>query len=618
MLHSRLALIGWMLALVVSSAPVARAGSSNSLMDISTDGRLLACSNRDSGTVTIVDLESMRAVREIPVGHKPEGVTFLGPTHKVAVAVYADDVVRLLDADTGDVTGTVEVFDEPYGVVSSADGSRLFVTLTYPGQVVEIDPQAGKITRTVDAGEFLRGVAITPDDARLFVTEYYTGAVKEIDVRTGEVVPGAWTGTKEDNLARQIVLHPARPKAYVPHQRSVVTNPHGAGAIFPYVAVLDTDDHEQHRRKRVQTDGLRGVYVTANPWEVAVAPNGKTLYVVFAGTNDLFACRVLDDDYRELEYDALLQVGSNPRAVRLSPDGLKLFVYNALDFNVVVYETVTFQQIATIPVCESPLDEEMLNGKKLFYLAKQPMSVQRWISCSSCHPDGDSDGRTWQQPEGLRQTQSLVGMAWTHPIHWSADRDEVQDFEHTIRSALMKGRGLIRGPVRDGLGEANSGLSRDLDCLAVYANSHAVPLSPHAKGGLSDAARRGREVFFDKTVGCAECHSGAFYTDSRPGAVASFKLHDVGTGNDDPSELMGPKYDTPTLLGVYRTAPYLHHGRATTLREVLTTYNPDDKHGKTSHLTSEQLDDLVEYLKALPYEDPVPQAEKEGLQQVRK
>ena len=69
-------------------------------------------------------------------------------------------------------------------------------------------------------------------------------------------------------------------------------------------------------------------------------------------------------------------------------------------------------------------------------------------------------------------------------------------------------------------------------------------------------------------------------------------------------EKMGPAYDTPTLLGVYRTAPYLHHGKARTLRDVLTSENMADKHGKTSHLQPKEIEDLVEFLKALPYETP--------------
>jgi cytochrome c peroxidase len=249
----------------------------------------------------------------------------------------------------------------------------------------------------------------------------------------------------------------------------------------------------------------------------------------------------------------------------------------------------------------------VLQGKILFYSALQPMVGRRWISCSSCHPDGDADGRTWQNPEGLRNTQSLAGMAWTHPIHWSADRDEVQDFEHTIRGELMQGRGLIKGDVQPSLGAGpNKGLSEALDALAAYANTHAFPLSPHAKNGLSEAAKRGREIFFSSETACAMCHTGPFYTDSRPDR--EFILHDVGTGDDDPSEKIGPKFDTPTLLGIYRTAPYLHHGRAATLEEVLTKHNLDDRHGRTSHLSAEQIADLVEFLRALPYEDPIEQA----------
>src|SRR4029079_1862933 len=122
------------------------------------------------------------------------------------------------------------------------------------------------------------------------------------------------------------------------------------------------------------------------------------------------------------------------------------------------------------------------------------------------------------------------------------------------------------------------------------------------------------EVFQSAATGCATCHAGPFYSDSRP--QRPFRVHDVGTGGDDPSEKMGPKYDTPTLLGVYRSAPYLHHGKAQTLQEVLTKYNPEDRHGKTRQLSTAQIDDLVEFLKALPFEDPEPLAKAAGLTKV--
>lgn len=599
--------------LIMASEPV-RAGKSSSLLDISTDGQLLACSNRDSGTVTIVDLKQHKKLRELKVGRHPEGVTFLGDSHRVATAVYDDDLVVFLDADTGKQLGQTEVFDEPYGVVSTSDGSSVYVTLDYPGRVVEINTKSMEVENEFSAGQHLRGLAISHDDQSLFTTEYYTALVRQIDAQNGKTID-QWEGGSTDNLLRQITLHPSRDKAYLPHIRSRITVAHGAGSIFPIVSVVDTKAGDGKRRKKIPMDSFQGARVTCNPWDTAITPDGKTFFVVFAGTDDMFVCNVIDDDYRELTYRAKLNLGHNPRGVRVAPDGETFYVYNALDFNIEAYDTQTLRRLATINVSENPLSEEILLGKRLFYTALQPMTSRLWISCASCHPDGQPDGKTWHNPEGLRNTQSLAGMAWTHPIHWSADRDEVQDFEHTIRGPLMQGKGLAPGRINASLEAPNKGLSQALDAMAAYSNTHKFTLSPHAKQGLSPAAQRGRKLFFSKQTQCATCHSGPFLTDSVP--TGKIVRHDVGTAVDNPGEKMGPAYDTPTLLGVYRTAPYLHHGKAQTLEEVLTIYNHDDQHGVTSQLSKQDIADLVEYLKALPYEDPVPQAEAAGLVKIK-
>src|SRR5262249_53981096 len=162
-----------------------------------------------------------------------------------------------------------------------------------------------------------------------------------------------------------------------------------------------------------------------------------------------------------------------------------------------------------------------------------------------------------------------------------------QDFEFTIRGPLMAGRGLYNGPIKTKkvdepteLSEPLSGKSKDLDTLAIYCNSFDFTLSPHilGQGKLTEAAQRGRKIFFTAETKCASCHGGPYYTDSS--LKQPFNLHDVGTGRDDPKEKMGPKYDTPTLLGVYRLTSYLHNGKAKTLLDVLTTFNKNDQHGK--------------------------------------
>ncbi|APZ92096.1 beta-propeller fold lactonase family protein [Fuerstiella marisgermanici] len=604
-------------AFQAGSAVASERASSNSLLSINHDGSLIACSNRDSGTVTVLEADGLAKTFEVEVGLHPEGTVFIGQSGMVACCVYGSDEVVIVDSETGKVSRRVSVFDEPYGIVSSADGRYLYATLEYPGQVIRIDTSTWKVDAEWSVGKMLRGIALTPDQKSLFVTEYLTTRLLQISTDTGKVVD-EFTGASTDNIARQVTLHPTRPKAFLPHARSKITAAHGNGSIFPYVGVATFGGDNAGRRVRIPMDTFRGTRVVANPWEVAVSPDGQFLFTVFGGTNDLYVAQIQDDDYQELTYVATVRLGNNPRAVRITPDGNSMLIYNAMDFELVAYSLPDLKVTERAKTTENPLSKELHLGKTLFYTALQPMSGRQWISCSSCHIDGDPDGRTWQQPEGLRQTQSLKGLAWTHPLHWSADRDEVQDFEHTIQGKLMQGKGFVKGGLPDALADRISGRSEMLDAIAVYANSHKFTLSPHSKSGLSDAAKRGQKIFQSSATKCAECHSGPYYCDSQPGDVASFKRHDVGTGNDDPSELMEPAYDTPTLLGIYRSAPYLHHGKAATLKDVLTTQNADDKHGVTSQLSENQIDDLVEFLKALPFEDPEPAAEAAGMVKVVK
>jgi YVTN family beta-propeller protein len=589
-----------------------RAGSSNSLLDVSPDGRRLLVVNTDNDSVSVVDTRDRKVLHEIAVGHRPEGVTWIGAGPLAAVTVYDDDRVVFLDTEAGKVVHTLTVADEPYGIVATRDGRRAYVTHEYPGTVSEIDLRTRKVLRQLPAGTMVRGLALSADEKRLYVTEFYSAALNAIDLASGKRVD-RWKGHSTDNLCRNVVVHPRRPKAYVSHIRSRIEVIDGSGSIIPHLTVYDlVPAGKGRRRASFAMDTYNGVYVVTNPWESALSPDGKRLYTIYAGTNDMNVSAVIDDDYREISrVGRAVQVGQNPRAVRVSPDGETVYVADALDFDVRFYDAGTMRLLGKVEVCKPPKSPEWVRGKILFSTARAPMTSRRWVACSSCHPDGHPDGRVWHNPEGLRKTPSLMGLAHTHPLHWSADRDEVQDFEYTIRGRLMQGRGLVRGAIKPKQGfkpaeldEALAGRSADLDALAVYTNSYEFTLSPHnpAPGKLSAAAQRGKALFFSKQVGCAECHSGPYYTDSR--LKKPFKLHDVGTGGDDPSEKMGPKYDTPTLLGVYRTAPYLHHGKAKTLRDVLTTCNKADKHGHTSHLKPGEIDDLVAFLKALPYELP--------------
>ena len=67
----------------------------------------------------------------------------------------------------------------------------------------------------------------------------------------------------------------------------------------------------------------------------------------------------------------------------------------------------------------------------------------------------------------------------------------------------------------------------------------------------------------------------------------------MGTGSSGDTD---SSYDVPTLVEVWRTAPYLHDGRALRIIDVLTTCNSEGRHRNLSDLSREDLNDLEAYV----------------------
>jgi len=301
---------------------------------------------------------------------------------------------------------------------------------------------------------------------------------------------------------------------------------------------------------------------------------------------------------------AHIEVGDNPRAILFSADGALAYVNNTLAGTLSVIDAATYVVVDTIDVTDIPLPPVLLTGKRLFHSSDDPrLAKAQWISCNTCHYEGEHDGRTWTFGfAGPRNTTSLLGMIETYPLRWSGEWNESADSEFAIRRENF-GAGLIDGEMGCAIFPPdcvdqlpNQGRSYELDALAAFIDSLRVPLSPeHQDGGsLTGQELRGREIFHREEVGCAKCHPAPLYTD--------LKSHDVGTATTD--ERIGPAFDTPTLRGLYDSAPYFHDGSAQTLRQTLTFPSAKGEHDVRSVLTESEIDDLLAFLLALPYEAP--------------
>jgi mono/diheme cytochrome c family protein len=194
-------------------------------------------------------------------------------------------------------------------------------------------------------------------------------------------------------------------------------------------------------------------------------------------------------------------------------------------------------------------------------------------------------------------------------IHWTGNFDEIQDFEAVMRSqfgglGFLPDAAFNAGTRKEPFGDAKAGLNAELDALAAYVTSLSeVNPSPfkNPDGSLTEDAARGKALFL--RLGCDGCHGGTDFTNS-----SADHRYDVGTMKPTSGTRLSGALDgidTPTLLGIWETAPYLHDGSALTVRDVLTTSNTGDHHGATSALSESELDALSAYLLQIDG-DPTP------------
>lgn len=588
----------------------------------------------DADSVAVLSDEPTARLAVVPTCDHPRTVAVTGSV--VAVACQDDGALRLYDAATREPRRSV-LFGggaRPFGVAADPRGGRIFVTLQDAGRLAIVDAATAAIISSVDVGFDARGVTVNAAGTAL-VARWRGDADGARVVQVDASDPTAPRLVGEGLLQVQEDLDSDTDNSGVPSFLGALAfGPAGREAIIPALKANNVTGTFRTREELSSQTTARAVLSLVVPGSppseavrysfddldyasaVAFSPQGDRIFAALQGAEIVVA---LDPEGFNIT-GSIPDVGGAPDGLALSPDGTRLFVHGFTSRTVRVYDVRDLSRAPTpladvSTVTAEPLPPQVALGQRIFYASRDPrMSRTSYLSCASCHLDGEGDNLVWdftQRGEGLRNTIPLHGRGGSEhgPLHWSANFDEVQDFEHDIRGG-QGGVGFLPDAVfrtsdRDRpLGAAKAGLSAELDALAAYVSSlRHVGRAPSRRD--DDAAwvaarARGEALFRSEGTGCATCHAGPRYTDSAfmPGGRTPI-LHDVGTLGPGSGQRLGASLaglDTPTLRGLWRTAPYLHDGSAATLRDVLVGRNRDDRHGRTSQLSAEQVSDLLAFL----------------------
>ncbi|MES2997305.1 MAG: cadherin domain-containing protein [Verrucomicrobiota bacterium] len=587
--------------------------------------------NPDQDTVTAIDTANLVKLSETPVGDHPVSLA-IGSGDDLWVANKNTATLTRLRRADGVVLGTLALprGSDPHGLVIDRAANIGYVSLEGTGQVAKLNLAAGTVLATLAVGPHPRGLALDPQRGLLLVSRFISpdqsGTVNRINLgnftlaspiglaavmtpeslNNGRGIPNylmapalspdltqGWVPAKKDNIFRG-GLRDGQPLTFESTVRSMAARLNLATQTSSVNESLDFDNSDF-------------------PTAAAFSPLGNYIYFATSGSQTIWVVDAWDSANRY----SISSGGAAPDGLAFSADGSRLFVHNFLARNVAVLRSTascagvcgTMPPLASIAtVANEALPAQVLTGKRLFYSTNDPRLAQEgYMSCASCHLDGNHDGRTWDFTslgEGLRNTIDLKGRGVGHgPFHWSANFDEAQDFEGQIRGfaqgvGLMSDAAFHSGDRALPLGQAKAGISADLDALAAYlASLTTAGRSPHrnADDSLTAEATAGREIFIAES--CTSCHGGSTFTDS-----ASFQRHDVGTLTSASGQRLGGPLDgldTPTLRGLWKSAPYLHDGSAATLKDVFRGRDLSGKHAGLFDRSDAEINQLVAYLNSI-------------------
>lgn len=603
--------------------------------------------NPDNDSVSIFNANTGAKIAEVVVGTSPRAVA-IDAAGQAWVTSKRSANVQVIDKSTLTVSRTLAMtrVAQPHGIAMSPAGDFAYIVLEATGELVKYQTSNFTKIKTLTIGGTPRHVAVSADGATVYVSRYITPPLpgeSTVTVQTtkpdGSAAGGEIVKVRASDLVSLgTVTLGFSTKSDAENRGRGVPNYLGAMSISPDGSQAWIPSKQDNIQRGGARDGLALNFqntVRAITSRVAMGSGVEDLAKRIDHDNSSVASAAAFDPLGVLLFVALetsrevavinahtgvqlfrFDVGRAPDGVAVSPDGRMLYVDNFMDRTLGIFDLSPFwnegrlavQAVATPrTIGTDKLTAQVLTGKQFFYDARDSrLSLDRYMSCATCHNDAGHDGRVWDLTnlgEGLRNTVALFGRGGNKQgfLHWSANFDEVQDFEGQIRNlsggtGLMSDSSFFSGTRAQPLGTAKAGVSADLDALAAYLGSLSTfEYTPYRPSGstLSPQAANGKTLFDAK--GCATCHAGAAYTGSGVGVKVNVGSYQDGSGSPLVSGV-----DIPTLRDVWATPPYLHNGSQQTLENAIGA------HANGASLTTAERADLAAYVKSIGREEGAP------------
>ena len=162
----------------------------------SPDGRWIAVSNETSNDIHLIDTAAQAVARKIPVPKNPRGMRFSADSRRLFVASEQAHVVSVVNLETFAVEKSAATGGRrPVDVMLSRDGTRAWVSHGETGDVRVLDATTLDVLGTVAVGPRAWWTALTPDGTRLYVTVGRAGEVAVIDTAGAKVTARIPAGT---------------------------------------------------------------------------------------------------------------------------------------------------------------------------------------------------------------------------------------------------------------------------------------------------------------------------------------------------------------------------------------------------------------------------------------